>query len=83
MSKKIIVALLTALATAPVIAADSAPSAIIDTDKNGTLSKEEAKAVPGLIEQWTSLDANADGQLDHTEFSKFVAVEEKSKTKVN
>ncbi|MCW8889058.1 MAG: EF-hand domain-containing protein [Sedimenticola sp.] len=77
MSKKILAALLAAMATAAVIAAENKSDTVFDVDNNGTLSMEEAKAIPGLSEQWDELDVNKDGQLDPAEFSKFVAVETK------
>lgn len=81
MSKKIIAVLLAAMATTTVIAGETKAEAVFDADNNGTLSQEEAKAVPGLTEQWKDLDVNADGQLDPTEFAKFVAVENKAPAK--
>jgi hypothetical protein len=75
--KKILFPLMAFVATAAVIAAENQPATGFDIDNNGTLSMEEAKAVPGLSEQWEALDVNQDGQLDAAEFSKFVAVETK------
>lgn len=43
----------------------------IDTDSSGTISKEEAAALPALTDQWTNLDSNMDGALDEAEFAKF------------
>ncbi|WP_260292020.1 EF-hand domain-containing protein [Sedimenticola hydrogenitrophicus] len=78
MTKKIMTALFAALAAAAVIAAESQTDVALDTDNNGSLSQEEAKAIPGLIEQWDALDVNRDGQLDPAEFASFVAVETKA-----
>lgn len=74
MTKKIMTLLFASLAAAAVIAAESQTDVALDTDNNGTLSREEAKAVPGLSEQWDTLDANKDGQLDPAEFAKFEVV---------
>jgi hypothetical protein len=78
MTKKIMTVLFAALAAAAVIAAESQTDVALDTDNSGTLSREEAKAIPGLIEQWDTLDLNSDGQLDAAEFASFVAVETKA-----
>jgi hypothetical protein len=43
----------------------------VDTDSSGTISKEEAAALPALTEQWANLDSNMDGALDEAEFAKF------------
>jgi hypothetical protein len=47
----------------------------LDTDGNGMISSEEAAADPTLVESWTAVDVNQDGQLERAEFS---ALEEKS-----
>jgi Ca2+-binding EF-hand superfamily protein len=49
----------------------------LDTDRDGLVSREEAQAKPGLSDKWSSLDQNADGQLDAEELAK---VESKSHT---
>jgi len=49
----------------------------LDTDRDGLVSREEAQAKPGLSDKWSSLDRNADGQLDAEELAK---VESKSHT---
>jgi len=41
----------------------------LDTDNNGAISAEEAQGNEGLSANWTSLDANLDGQIDEVEFS--------------
>jgi len=74
MTKKIMTVLFASLAAAAVIAAESKTDVALDADNNGTLSQEEAKAIPGLSEQWEVLDVNQDGQLDPAEFAKFEVV---------
>ncbi len=45
-----------------------------DTDQSGSISKEEAAALPGLSEQWDTYDLNTDGVLDEVEFARFELV---------
>ncbi|MEJ6475158.1 calmodulin [Pseudoalteromonas piscicida] len=42
-----------------------------DGDGNGTISMSEAKVNPSLVEQFTQLDSNADGELSESEFANF------------
>lgn len=44
-----------------------------DADESGTISQEEAAAVPGLTEKFGEVDANGDGQVDEAEFAEFEA----------
>lgn len=63
MTKKILVPVfLVAFASAPVSAASFDE---VDTDKNGVLSEEEAKAAGVDL---ATADQNQDGQVDKTEF---------------
>ncbi|WP_428604241.1 hypothetical protein [Sedimenticola sp.] len=78
MTKKLITVLFASMAAAAVIAAENKVDVVLDTDNNGTLSQEEAKAIPGLSEQWEQLDVNKDGQLDPAEFAKFEVVTTKA-----
>lgn len=48
--------------------ANSALFAQVDTNKDKQLSMQEAKAVPGLEEQFSKVDANADGMISEQEF---------------
>ncbi len=41
---------------------------ILDVDKNGSISKEEASASQEVSAQWTLLDLDQDGQLSEKEF---------------
>ena len=68
--KKILAAL--AVSVMAVSAAQAAEMSAVDTDANGTVSMEEAKAaMPDLADDaFKAADANADGQLDADEFAK-------------
>ncbi len=43
----------------------------LDTNKDGYISQQEAKNNKKLIEQWDTVDADANGQLEMSEFSAF------------
>ncbi len=45
-----------------------------DTDQSGTISKQEAAALPELTETWETYDLNSDGELDEAEFARFELV---------
>jgi opacity protein-like surface antigen len=68
--KKILAAL--AISLLATTAAQAADMAAVDTDGNGTVSMEEAKAaMPDMTDEaFTAADANGDGQLDADEFAK-------------
>jgi opacity protein-like surface antigen len=68
--KKILAAL--AISLLATTAAQAADMAAVDTDGNGTVSMEEAKAaMPDMTDDaFTAADANGDGQLDADEFAK-------------
>jgi Ca2+-binding EF-hand superfamily protein len=40
----------------------------VDTDKSGAISQDEARAVPGLVDNFTQYDKNGDGQLSKSEY---------------
>lgn len=73
MSKKVIVAALSALFAVSANAGDVFSK--LDTDKNGSLSKDEASALPSLAEQWKELDADASGDLSAEEFAAYEKAE--------
>jgi len=43
----------------------------LDKDKDGYISQQEAKGDKKLLEQWDVVDADANGQLEMSEFSAF------------
>ena len=43
----------------------------LDTNHDGYISKNEAKADHKLMKDWKSADANKDGKLEESEFSAF------------
>ncbi|QOV88006.1 EF-hand domain-containing protein [Humisphaera borealis] len=45
----------------------------LDTDKDGKISKDEAKGNPRLTENFAKLDANSDGFIDEAEFKAAAA----------
>ena len=69
MSKKIVLAILGTLFTASSIAGGA--FAALDRDLNGSISKQEASAIPSLADQWDSLDKDASGDLSKEEFAAF------------
>jgi hypothetical protein len=54
-------------------ASPSAGFAALDKNKDGYISKAEARKDKGLTKQWDSADSNKDGKLDPTEFAQFEA----------
>jgi Ca2+-binding EF-hand superfamily protein len=71
LNKMILIVALT-LAATTVSAADML-FAKLDVDKSGSISKAEAEKIPQLLEQWTGVDADANGEISADEFSKFKA----------
>jgi hypothetical protein len=69
MSKKLMIAALAALATGSAIANDAYSA--LDADQSGAISQTEAAALPGLTEQWNTLDSDTNGELSVEEFSQF------------
>jgi hypothetical protein len=43
----------------------------LDTNGDGYLTKQEAEARSGLVENWEQADSNGDQQIDTTEFAAF------------
>ncbi|RDZ27217.1 EF-hand domain-containing protein [Lysobacter silvisoli] len=52
----------------------------VDADKNGSLSKAEAEAVPALTQVFDKADSNADGALTAEEYKAYVAKAQTGKT---
>ncbi len=71
MSKKMLVLILGTLFATAASAADL--FATLDTDQNGAISKDEASALPSLVEQWSALDTDASGDLSSEEFAVYQA----------
>jgi hypothetical protein len=70
MSKKVLLAVLVCSVSSAVYAGGATYKAL-DEDKDGLVSREEAEAIPTLVEQWTDVDVNEDGRIDAVEFSRF------------
>ena len=45
----------------------------LDQDKSGSISADEAAAMPSVVDQFNTLDGDADGQLSPAEFAPFEA----------
>lgn len=69
------------LAAAPAFAQSAAPAGgakadsaasfdVLDANKDGSISKDEAAGMKGLSESFEKLDANKDSKLDQKEFDK-------------
>jgi hypothetical protein len=69
------------LVAAPVFAQSAAPAEggksdsqasfeVLDANKDGGISKDEAAGMKGLSESFDKIDANKDGKLDLKEFGK-------------
>lgn len=71
MKKRIFITAAIISLTAPLCFAQSLPEDV-DLDKDGCISREEAKNVAGLEEQFQVLDVNHDGKIDKAELSLFV-----------
>ena len=71
MSEKLLAIAFAALLSGAAFAGDMEA---LDADKDGNISQEEAQAHPVLVEKWTLIDANGDGQIDAAEFAQFEAM---------
>jgi len=60
-----------ALAQAPPDAPREGPVRELDTDRDGSLSRAEAAANPDLAARFATLDRNANGALEPSEFARF------------
>ena len=66
-------AILAALLAGAAAAAGDAPEfTVIDKDKNGYVSREEARTAPEIMELFARVDSNKDGQLSTAEYSEAV-----------
>jgi len=45
----------------------------LDANKDNMLTSDETGALPGIADQWSSLDADADGQLSADEYAGYAA----------
>lgn len=43
----------------------------LDTNHDGVISQEEAKANPDLAARFSEIDANSDGRIESAEFARF------------
>ena len=77
MYQKLALTALALLVSSAAVAGDKALYKDLDADQDGKISPEEAAALPALSDQWTVLDANADGMLDQAEFAKMEVKEMK------
>lgn len=73
MKKHILGAVLTSLVCATAVAGDSAfiPFNDLDANKDDGVSAAEAGALPGISEQWSTLDIDADGKLTRAEYANY------------
>jgi len=69
MKQALLFAAVVTLASGAAFADDTFKQA--DADQSGTISKQEASALPGLSEKWDTYDLNTDGELDAVEFARF------------
>ena len=53
----------------------------VDTDGNGAISMDEARAVPGLADTFAQYDKNNDGQLSKSEYESAKKAAHKSASK--
>ena len=44
----------------------------LDTNKDGTLSREEAQADPAMRDAWSSLDAKNSGAISRDDFTRYL-----------
>ena len=76
MIKSLFLVLVAAMFSTTVIAGDTYTA--LDVDNSGSISEAEAAALPGLTDQWTTLDADANGELTMEEFARFETSEIKA-----
>lgn len=73
MKKHILSAVITSLVSVTAVAGDSAfiPFNDLDANKDDGVSAAEAGALPGISEQWSTLDIDADGKLTRAEYANY------------
>ena len=71
MKHKLTLIVCAAFVSSAAIAADTFTQ--LDSDKDGALTRAEARILPNLTQKWDTADANRDGTVDKAEFSKFEA----------
>jgi len=62
----------TIVAASGAFAADPPDFTTVDRDKNGYISRDEARSAPDIDQVFASVDANRDGQLSTAEFMEAV-----------
>jgi hypothetical protein len=77
MMKKHLLAALTLMTVSGIAWAGSGTVSFqdLDTNRDGQISREEAKKSPIVEKKFGQVDANRDGQLDMAEFAALEAVE--------
>jgi hypothetical protein len=64
------------IATVPIagtaVAGEPPDFTTVDQDKNGYISRDEARSAPELMQIFASVDTNRDGQLSTAEFMEAV-----------
>ena len=73
MNKQILSAVLITLISSTALAGSSAFIAFndLDANKDDGLSAAEAGALPGISEQWDTLDIDANGKLTRAEYANY------------
>jgi Ca2+-binding EF-hand superfamily protein len=62
----------TLFAAGAAVAAEAPDFSAIDKDRSGAVSREEARAVPAILEVFARVDSNQDGQLNTVEYAEAV-----------
>jgi hypothetical protein len=62
----------TLFAAGAAVAAEAPDFTAIDKDRSGAVSRDEARAVPEVLELFSRVDANKDGQLSAIEYAEAI-----------
>ena len=62
----------TLFAAGAAVAAEVPDFTAVDKDRNGYVSRDESRAVPEVLELFSRVDANQDGQLSAIEYSEAI-----------